>query len=190
MKVEKDFIKADSANLPKVDSFMIANFFASNPDFCSAEFRNAKTSVDVESVVYAQKLLEIGKGHLHTDQEGIVHTPIFHVVESEDELIDQVFPNLQLHIFDENLMCERTVLAPKNKTVAKINKTILDEITSETLVYNFIDTVTSSDYTTSYPVDFLNSLVLSGVPLELKVGVPVLLMRNLDTPRLCNDTRL
>ncbi|GBP53663.1 hypothetical protein EVAR_36032_1 [Eumeta japonica] len=45
MKVEKDFIKADSANLPKVDSFMIANFFASNPDFCSAEFRNVKTSV-------------------------------------------------------------------------------------------------------------------------------------------------
>ncbi|GBP17387.1 hypothetical protein EVAR_8751_1 [Eumeta japonica] len=45
LKVEKDFIKADSANLPKVDSFMIANFFASNPDFCSAEFRNVKTSV-------------------------------------------------------------------------------------------------------------------------------------------------
>ncbi|GBP72846.1 Phospholipid-transporting ATPase IB [Eumeta japonica] len=45
VKVEKDFIKADSANLPKVDSFMIANFFASNPDFCSAEFRNVKTSV-------------------------------------------------------------------------------------------------------------------------------------------------
>lgn len=45
MQVEKDFIKADSANLPKVDSFMIANFFASNPDFCSAEFRNVKTSV-------------------------------------------------------------------------------------------------------------------------------------------------
>ncbi|KAF9416047.1 hypothetical protein HW555_006459, partial [Spodoptera exigua] len=45
MQVEKDFIKADSANLPKVDSFMIANFFASNPDFCSAEFRNVKTTV-------------------------------------------------------------------------------------------------------------------------------------------------
>ncbi|XP_046964290.1 uncharacterized protein LOC124533166 [Vanessa cardui] len=45
MQVEKDFIKTDSANLPKVDSFMIANFFASNPDFYSAEFRNVKTSV-------------------------------------------------------------------------------------------------------------------------------------------------
>ncbi|GBP92055.1 hypothetical protein EVAR_67783_1 [Eumeta japonica] len=59
VKVEKDFIKADSANLPKVDSFMIANFFASNPDFCSAEFRNVKTSVRVMSkaTVCARALL-------------------------------------------------------------------------------------------------------------------------------------
>ncbi|GFW32114.1 ATP-dependent DNA helicase [Trichonephila clavipes] len=51
----------------------------------------------------------------------------------------------------------------------------------------------SSDDTTSYTVEFLNSLDLSGGPshkLELKVGVPVLLMRNLDAPRLCNGTRL
>lgn len=43
--MDQGFIKADSANLPKIDSFMIGNFFASNPDFCSAEFRNVKTSV-------------------------------------------------------------------------------------------------------------------------------------------------
>ncbi|GFW68472.1 ATP-dependent DNA helicase [Trichonephila clavipes] len=50
-----------------------------------------------------------------------------------------------------------------------------------------------SDDTTSYSVEFLNSLELSGVPshkLELKVGVPVLSMRNLDAPKLCNGTRL
>lgn len=46
---------------------------------------------------------------------------------------------------------------------------------------------------TSYPTEFLNSLELSGLPslkLRLKVGVPVMLMRNLDPPRLCNGTRL
>ncbi|GFY12017.1 ATP-dependent DNA helicase [Trichonephila clavipes] len=116
-----------------------------------------------------------------------------HVVESEDELIDQVFPNMQQHILDEKWLCERSILALKNETVVKINKKILGEIASETSVYNSIDTVMSSDDTTSYPVEFLNSLDLSGVPshkLELKVGVPVLLMRNLDAPRLCNGTRL
>ncbi|GFV87198.1 ATP-dependent DNA helicase [Trichonephila clavipes] len=150
---------------------------------------------DVESGAYAQKLLEIGEGHLDPDQEDMVlFTHQFcHVVESEDELIDQVFPNVQQHILDEKWLCERTILAPKNVTVGKINKKILGEIASETSVYNSIDTVMSSDDTTSYPVEFLNSLDLSGVPsrkLELKVGVPVLLMRNLDAPRLCNGTRL
>ncbi|GFX43916.1 ATP-dependent DNA helicase [Trichonephila clavipes] len=77
-----------------------------------------------------------------------------------------------------------------------MNKKILGEIASETSVYNSIDTVMSSDDTTLsaiHTVEFLNSLDLSGVPshkLELKVGVPVLLMRNLDAPRLCNGTRL
>ncbi|GBM49781.1 hypothetical protein AVEN_60511-1 [Araneus ventricosus] len=45
----------------------------------------------------------------------------------------------------------------------------------------------------SYPVEFFNSLELSGVlsdKLRLKVGVPVLLIRNLDVPRLLNGTRL
>ncbi|GFW82925.1 ATP-dependent DNA helicase [Trichonephila clavipes] len=59
---------------------------------------------DVESGAYAQKLLEIGEGHVSTDQEGMVlFTHQFcHVVESEDELIDQVFSNLQQYILDEN----------------------------------------------------------------------------------------
>ncbi|GFU79861.1 ATP-dependent DNA helicase [Trichonephila clavipes] len=79
---------------------------------------------DDESGAYAQKLLEIGEGHLDTDQEGMVlFTHQFcHVVESEDELIDHVFPNMQQHIFDEKWLRERTILAPKNETVAKINK--------------------------------------------------------------------
>ncbi|GFW19011.1 ATP-dependent DNA helicase [Trichonephila clavipes] len=126
----------------------------------------------------SQELLEIDEGHLDTDKEGMVLFPhqFCHVEKSEDELIDQVFPNLQQYILDEKWLCERTILAPKNKTIAKINKKILGEIARETSVYNSIDTVMSSDDTTSYPVEFLNSLELSGVPshkLELKVGVPI-----------------
>ena len=51
----------------------------------------------------------------------------------------------------------------------------------------------ASDDPTAYTVEFLNLLEQSGVPsnkLELKVGVPALLMRNLNAPRLCNSTRL
>ena len=51
----------------------------------------------------------------------------------------------------------------------------------------------ASDDPTAYTVEFLNLLEQSGVPsnkLELKVGVPVILMHNLNAPRLCNSTRL
>ncbi len=45
-----------------------------------------------------------------------------------------------------------------------------------------------------YPVEFLNTLQFSGIAnhkLELKVGVPILLLRNLNQLiGLCNDTRL
>lgn len=45
-----------------------------------------------------------------------------------------------------------------------------------------------------FPVEFLNSLDLSGVPkheLKLKVDMPVILLRNLNTKMgLCNGTRL
>ncbi|GFT06711.1 ATP-dependent DNA helicase [Trichonephila clavipes] len=83
-------------------------------------------------------------------------------MEWEDELIDQVFPNLLQYILDEYWLCERNILAPKTKTVGKINKKFLGEITSEASVYNSIDTVMSSDGTTSYSVEFLNSGVIWG----------------------------
>ena len=50
------------------------------------------------------------------------------------------------------------------------------------------------DSAANYPVEFLNSLNLSGLPLhdiKLKVGAVVMLLRNLDPhSSLCNGTRL
>ncbi|XP_060802684.1 uncharacterized protein LOC132902276, partial [Amyelois transitella] len=43
--MEQGYTKADNRNLPKVDIFMVGSFFATNSDFCSAEFRNVKTLV-------------------------------------------------------------------------------------------------------------------------------------------------
>lgn len=40
--MEKDYIRGDSSNLPKVDIDMIIDFFTSNPCYNSAEIRGAK----------------------------------------------------------------------------------------------------------------------------------------------------
>lgn len=45
LAMEQGFIKANSSNLPMIDLLMLGEFLASNKDFCSAEFRNVKTSM-------------------------------------------------------------------------------------------------------------------------------------------------
>ena len=56
------------------------------------------------------------------------------------------------------------------------------------------DDGTNTTASMQYPVEFLNGLEISGMPphkLLLKLGVPIILLRNLDADHgLCNGTRL
>jgi hypothetical protein len=59
--------------------------------------------------------------------------------------------------------------------------------------YKSIDKVCDAIAAVNYLTEFLNSLDLPDMPphnLELKVGSPIILFRNLNPPRLCNGTRL
>lgn len=60
-------------------------------------------------------------------------------------------------------------------------------------VYKSIDTIINTEDSVHFKQEFLNSFNPSGFPsyyLELKVGTPVILMRNLNPFTLCNDTKL
>jgi hypothetical protein len=61
------------------------------------------------------------------------------------------------------------------------------------MLYKSIDTVCDVTEAVNYPTEFLNLLDLPSMPphnLQLKVGSPVILLRNLNPPWLCNGTRL
>ncbi|XP_013774518.1 uncharacterized protein LOC106459445 [Limulus polyphemus] len=77
---------------------------------------------------------------------------------------------------------ERAILAAKNKDVYEFNNIIQSNIQREAVTYKSVDTVVEAE--------FLNSLDLPPHVLQLKIGVPIIMLRNINQPKLCNGTRL
>ncbi|GBN52327.1 hypothetical protein AVEN_161645-1 [Araneus ventricosus] len=74
-----------------------------------------------------------------------------------------------------------------------MNKQLLQKLSGRAQVYKSIDTTCDINEAINYPTEFLNTLEPSGVPshiLELKIGAPIMLLRILHPPSLCNGTRL
>jgi ATP-dependent DNA helicase PIF1 len=114
-------------------------------------------------------------------------------------IVKSTYPNLLQNMDDPSYFRERAILAPKNVIVDAINDYILDLIPGEEKIYFSYDSPCSGNSSVDTPDDvhtpeFLNTIVSSGLPnhrLRLKVGAPVMLMRNmLPNAGLCNGTRL
>lgn len=114
-------------------------------------------------------------------------------------VVDEVYGDLSERFKDQQYLCERAILTPLNEDVERINKHILKSVPGEQKVYKSSDTICKAsmnpeDQHILYPTEFLNSMKFSGIPnheLELKVGAPIMLLRNLNPSRgLCNGTRL
>jgi ATP-dependent DNA helicase PIF1 len=92
-----------------------------------------------------------------------------------------------------NQFKDRLILAAKNEDVREIMNPILAMLSGVVTVKKSIDIVVDADEVVSFPPEFLNSLDSAGLPphrLLLKVGPPIILLWNLDPPKLCNGTRL
>ena len=146
---------------------------------------------------FCRTLLSIGNGSFPSDPRTsmIQLSPDFCcLVSSADELIERVFPNLNSNYRNKVWLCERAILAPTNELINELNLTIQDKLLHvPSRTYLSVDQTVEPDQAVNYPVEFLNSLSPPGLPphkLTLKVGSPIMLLRNLDPPKLCNGTRL
>ncbi|CAF3348294.1 unnamed protein product [Rotaria sp. Silwood2] len=151
---------------------------------------------DVAASQFAQQLLSLGDGKIVADPTtGLITIPnnFCNIVDSIETLKTSVFPDIRRCFNDHKWLCERAILAPKNDSVNAINLQIQQQLPGVVISYKSIDTVVDIDQAVQYPTEFLNSLEPSGMPphsLVLKVGSPIMLLRNLDAPTLCNGTRL
>lgn len=151
---------------------------------------------DVAAQIFAQQLLDIGDRKLPIDPttREISFPPNFCQMQSSiQNVVENVFPDITNNFKNHDWLCERAILAPKNNDVNKINHQIQLKLPGEVVKYKSIDTVIDEEQAVNYPIEFLNSLEPSGMPphiLTLKVGSPLMLIRNLDPPKLCNGTRL
>jgi hypothetical protein len=151
---------------------------------------------DVAAGQFAQQLLSLGDGKIAADPtSGLITIPnnFCNVVDSIETLKTNVFPDIRRCFNDHKWLCERAILAPKNNSVNAINLQIQQQLPGKDISYKSIDTVVDIDQAVQYSTEFLNSLEPPGMPphnLVFKVGSPIMLLRNLDAPRLCNGTRL
>ncbi|XP_076901635.1 uncharacterized protein LOC143556101 [Bidens hawaiensis] len=148
-----------------------------------------------ESSRFANWLLEVGEGTLGGDNDGnsVIEIPDDLLIgDSSDpisELIDFVYPTLLDNFNDISYFQERDILAPLNEVVQDINDIFLTFFPGEEVEYLSSDSIDNSDTVgpgfdqALHSPDFLNGLKLSGMPnhkLVLKVGVLVMLQRNID----------
>jgi ATP-dependent DNA helicase PIF1 len=99
---------------------------------------------------------------------------------------------------------QHNILASKNIDVDEVNNAILESLSEKLHTYLSANSLTPTEEGASavtivlmdslYPVEFLNTLQFRSIAnhkLELKVGVLILLLRNLNQLiGLCNGTRL
>ncbi|KAL1333322.1 uncharacterized protein [Arachis hypogaea] len=158
-----------------------------------------------ELALFSQWILNVGDGNIGGPNDGISEIMIpteLLISNFEDPLssiVDCIYPNLLENHLDSNWLQSRAILCSMLDVVEKVNQYIIMKISGDEKIYLSSDSVDKSYGSGQYATEtltpeFLNSLQCSGLPhhaLKLKVGIPIMLLRNLDQcAGLCNGTRL
>ena len=150
---------------------------------------------DPDSLRFAQWLLDVGHGK-DLPLDHTMEIPAHMICGPEiSDLIAEIYPDIgRGRDWPDDFFLERAILCPKNSEVDEINAKLLSSFPGQSSVFHSVNTAEGDVETELYPVEYLNSLNFGGIPpsqLEVKPGVPLMLLRNIDPQRgLCNGTRL
>ncbi|XP_019168949.1 PREDICTED: uncharacterized protein LOC109164859 [Ipomoea nil] len=154
---------------------------------------------------FAKWIANIGDGKIGDSRDGECEIKIpqeFLLTCVEDPIatiVDSTFPMFRSGNRDLKYLKDRAILAPTLDIVDTVNEYMNEYNNAEGRTYLSCDSICKSDSNVDMLADlhtpeFLNGLRCSGVPnhsLTLKVGSPVMLLRNIDhSLGLCNGTRM
>ncbi|CAF2107137.1 BnaC08g47210D [Brassica napus] len=144
--------------------------------------------VNQDEKEFSEWLLKVGEGRLESGQE-----------YEDDGVVDAAYGQINRPMNSKTSYTDKAILTPRNGTVDEINAYTISRTDGVSRDYFSSDSFELSDTTsdqndTLYAVEYLNSLEFSGLPshkLTLKVGAPVMLLRNINQKKgLCNGTRM
>ncbi|XP_057755425.1 uncharacterized protein LOC130974571 [Arachis stenosperma] len=173
--------------------------------------KNMKLSVGTtasdqdETEQFGEWLLKVGDGLIggNMDGESEICLPADIVIPSLDQAFDELvhfsYPNILENMSSKDFFKVRTILASTLDIVEEINNHLMAIIPGGKKLYLSSDSIRMDEGNMEnqldlYGSELLNSINCSGLPphkLILKVGVPVMLLRNIDqSSGLYNGTRL
>ncbi|XP_058752595.1 uncharacterized protein LOC131625781 [Vicia villosa] len=158
-----------------------------------------------ELAEFSKWILDVRDGKICEPNDGLVEIeipPELLITNFDDPIraiVDNTYPNLLEKFQDVEFLQGKVILASTIEVVDKINNYVLDLLPGEEKEFLSFDSIdrTDTSYNEAYEVltpEFLSKLRTSGLPnhkIKLKVGTPIMLMRNLDqADGLSNGTRL
>ncbi|XP_071712668.1 uncharacterized protein [Rutidosis leptorrhynchoides] len=152
---------------------------------------------DANTRSFAQWILDIGNGDVGDSEDEVfdIEIPQDLLITDLDDpigsIISTIYPDYLFNLGNPEYYQQRAILAPTHEVVNIINDRMMMCLEGEERSYLSSDSICAYqrdvDFNNElYTTDFLNSIEVGGLPkrnMRLKIGVPFMLLRNIDQER-------
>jgi hypothetical protein len=159
----------------------------------------ADTSNLEEETKFYEFQLRIGEDkeekYSYKSNKDCIEIPKKFISKSEklEEFIQEIYCQFDDDIYLSTSFDTNMILTPKNTDVRMVNTLAIKLFPGEEQCYESYNTLEDENQGSMYPLEYLNTLEVNGLPshkLLLKIGAPIMILRNLDPKNgICNGTR-